>query len=180
MLTLMEKLLTHDACFCVCVPVESVCKLPGVMSVHEAHVWELAKGRNVASLHVRVCAEPADLCWAPGPAGRVGLHGQIQQLFHRAGVHSLTVQLERAEGPADPGHCSGVCVAPACVKLSCCPAGAVSVCDGKPSVSVCDGNPSSPSGDVAVDMLSAGSALLTHTHTHSLNTPDKYTESTKF
>ncbi|XP_056113696.1 zinc transporter 10 [Rhinichthys klamathensis goyatoka] len=163
---------------------ESVCKLPGVTSVHEAHVWELSKGRNVASLHVRVCPELADLSWAAGPAGRVGLHGQILQVFHRAGVHSVTVQLERAEGETDTGHCSGVCVSPACVKLSCCPAGAtsVSVCDGKPSVSVCDGNSSSPSGDVAVDMLNAGSALLrdTHTDTHSLNTPDKCAESTKF
>ncbi|CAM4728248.1 unnamed protein product [Leuciscus chuanchicus] len=172
---------------------ESVCKLPGVTSVHEAHVWELAKGRNVATLHVRVCPELADLSWAAGAAWRVGLHGQILQVFHRAGVHSVTVQLERAEGETDTGHCSGVCVSPACVKLSCCPAGStsvsvcdgkpsLSVCDGKPSLSVCDGNPSSPSGDVAVDMLNTGSALLrdTHTDTHSLNTPDKCTESTKF
>ncbi|XP_016371883.1 calcium/manganese antiporter SLC30A10 [Sinocyclocheilus rhinocerous] len=67
---------------------ESVCKLPGVASVHEAHVWELSKGQNVASLHVKVSADLQD------PA----LQTQIQQLFHRAGVHSVTVQLERANG----------------------------------------------------------------------------------
>ncbi|XP_042593593.1 zinc transporter 10-like [Cyprinus carpio] len=72
---------------------ESVCKLPGVASVHEAHVWELAKGRNVASLHVRVCADLQD------PA----LQTQIQQLFHLAGVHSVTVQLERADGETPCG-----------------------------------------------------------------------------
>ncbi|XP_059421581.1 zinc transporter 10 isoform X1 [Carassius carassius] len=67
---------------------ESVCSLPGVVSVHEAHVWELAKGRNVASLHVKVSSDLQD------PA----LQTQIQQLFHGAGVHSVTVQLERADG----------------------------------------------------------------------------------
>ncbi|XP_016149381.1 zinc transporter 10-like [Sinocyclocheilus grahami] len=67
---------------------ESVCRLPGVASVHEAHVWELSKGRNVASLHVKVSADLQD------PA----LQTQIQQLFQRAGVHSVTVQLERADG----------------------------------------------------------------------------------
>lgn len=72
---------------CVSVSVDSVCKLPGVASVHEAHVWELAKGRNVASLHVRVCADQQD------PA----LQTQIQQLFQSAGVHTVTVQLERAD-----------------------------------------------------------------------------------
>ncbi|XP_052428479.1 zinc transporter 10-like isoform X2 [Carassius gibelio] len=66
---------------------DSVCSLPGVVSVHQAHVWEIAKGRSVASLHVRVSS---DL----DPA----LQTQIQQLFHGAGVHSVTVQLERADG----------------------------------------------------------------------------------
>ncbi|XP_043110585.1 zinc transporter 10 [Puntigrus tetrazona] len=73
---------------------ESVCKLPGVASVHEAHVWELSKGRNVASLHVKVSADLQDST----------LQTQIQQLFQRAGVHSVTVQLERAD-----------------VEMSCCP-----------------------------------------------------------
>ncbi|XP_026079147.1 zinc transporter 10-like isoform X2 [Carassius auratus] len=66
---------------------DSVCSLPGVVSVHQAHVWEIAKGRSVASLHVRVSSDR-------DPA----LQTQIQQLFHGAGVHSVTVQLERADG----------------------------------------------------------------------------------
>ncbi|XP_067277664.1 zinc transporter 10 [Pseudorasbora parva] len=127
---------------------ESVCKLPGVLSVHEAHVWELAKGRNVGTLHVRVSPDQA-VCWA----SRSGLHGQVLELFHRAGVHSLTLQMERAE--AQPDSCSAACVSDACVKLSCCPNGAssVCVCDGDPSsVSVCNGDPASPSRDASVDM----------------------------
>ncbi|XP_067241827.1 zinc transporter 10 [Chanodichthys erythropterus] len=147
---------------------ESVCKLPGVLSVHEAHVWELAKGRNVASLHVRVSPDLHDQCWA---AGTSGLHAQILQVFHRAGVHSVTVQLERGEGEQDAGRCSAPCVSPACMKLSCCPGGAS-------SVSVCNGNPSSPSRDVAVDMLHGGTALLREKD--SQNEPEKYKESTKF
>nr|WLQ25305.1 solute carrier family 30 member 10 [Ctenopharyngodon idella] len=147
---------------------ESVCKLPGVLSVHEAHVWELAKGRNVASLHVRVFPDLHDQCWA---AGTSGLHAQILQVFHQAGVHSITVQLERGEGEQDAGRCSAPCVSPACMKLSCCPGGAS-------SVSVCNGNPSLPSRDVAVDMLHGGTALLTEKD--SQNKPEKYKESTKF
>ncbi|XP_050982751.1 zinc transporter 10 [Labeo rohita] len=116
---------------------ESVCKLPSVSSVHEAHVWELAKGRNVATLHVKVSADLSDPCW-----DRPALRTQIQQLFHRAGVHSVTVQLERADG--EPERCGAPCVSPACVKLSCCPVG--------PSA-VSHGNPVPPSGDVAVDVL---------------------------
>ncbi|KTF74874.1 hypothetical protein cypCar_00038140 [Cyprinus carpio] len=116
---------------------EGVCKLPGVASVHEAHVWELAKGRNVASLHVKVSGDPQDVCW-----DRPALHAQIQQLFHRAGVHSVTVQLERADG--EPERCGAPCVSPACLKLSCCPTGASTVCRGSPVP---------PSGDVTVHML---------------------------
>ncbi|KAL1263746.1 hypothetical protein QQF64_006485 [Cirrhinus molitorella] len=116
---------------------ENVCKLPSVSSVHEAHVWELAKGRNVASLHVKVSCDPADACW-----DRPALHAQIQQLFHRAGVHSVTVQLERADG--EPDRCGTPCVSPACVKLSCCPTGVTAVTHG---------NPAPRSGDVAVDLL---------------------------
>uniref|UniRef100_A0A8C1SS96 Solute carrier family 30 member 10 n=1 Tax=Cyprinus carpio TaxID=7962 RepID=A0A8C1SS96_CYPCA len=116
---------------------EGVCKLPGVASVHEAHVWELAKGRNVASLHVKVSGDPQDVCW-----DRPALHAQIQQLFHRAGVHSVTVQLERADG--EPERCGAPCVSPECLKLSCCPTGASTVCRGSPVP---------PSGDVTVHML---------------------------
>ncbi|XP_056326967.1 zinc transporter 10 [Danio aesculapii] len=100
---------------------ESVCRLPGVSSVHEAHVWELAKGRNVASLHVKLQA-PAGALWA-----QVSLQQQITQIFHRAGVHSLTLQLELADSDAD-SSCSAPCLSSSCQKLSCCPAGPVCVC----------------------------------------------------
>ncbi|XP_026133531.1 zinc transporter 10-like [Carassius auratus] len=116
---------------------ESVCRLPSVVSVHEAHVWEIAKGRNVASLHVKVSSEPQEVCW-----DRPALHAQIQQLFHRAGVHSVTVQLESADG--EPERCEVPCVSPACLKLSCCPSGVSTVYRGSPVP---------PSGDVTVLML---------------------------
>ncbi|KAJ1157673.1 hypothetical protein NDU88_010377 [Pleurodeles waltl] len=38
---------------------EKIKIVPGVGSIHEVHVWELAGGRNVASLHVK-CKDPSD------------------------------------------------------------------------------------------------------------------------
>ncbi|XP_051507187.1 zinc transporter 10-like, partial [Myxocyprinus asiaticus] len=145
---------------------ENVCKLAGVTSVHEAHVWELAKGRNVASLHVKVSPDLHDPCWETS-----GLHRQILEVFHCAGVHSVTLQFECSEGEQDSGHCNTPCLSPACRKLSCCPGGAT-------SVSVCHGNPSSPSGDVTVDMLDGSNTLLREKE--SKHASDKHTESTKF
>ncbi|XP_052007191.1 zinc transporter 10-like [Xyrauchen texanus] len=145
---------------------ENVCKLAGVVSVHEAHVWELAKGRNVASLHVKVSPDLHAPCWETS-----GLHRQILEVFHRAGVHSVTLQFERSDGEQDSGPCNTPCLSPACRTLSCCPGGAT-------SVSVCNGNPSSPSGDVTVDLLDGSNTLLGQKE--SKHTSDKHSESTPF
>ncbi|XP_051945544.1 zinc transporter 10-like [Xyrauchen texanus] len=137
---------------------ENVCKLAGVVSVHEAHVWELAKGRNVASLHVKVSPDLRAPCWETS-----GLHGQILEVFHRAGVHSVTLQFERSDGDQDAGHCNTPCLSPACRKLSCCPGGATSMCHRILS---------SSSGDVTVDELESSNTLLKHTP--DKHTPDKH------
>ncbi|XP_076831493.1 calcium/manganese antiporter SLC30A10-like [Brachyhypopomus gauderio] len=97
---------------------ENVCELPGVLGVHDAHVWLLTKGRTVATLHVRVAEDLHHSL-----AELEGLHMHVRQVFHKAGIHSLTVQLEFGDGGVKTSHCSAPCLSPTCMKISCCPAG---------------------------------------------------------
>ncbi|XP_056617450.1 zinc transporter 10 [Triplophysa dalaica] len=125
---------------------ENVRKLSRVVSVHELHIWELSKGRNVATLHVKVSADLHEASWRTGISS---LHREIREVFHYAGVHSVTVQFEHVDG----GHCDTPCLSSSCVKLSCCPAGAA-------SASVLHGNSASPSEDRIVDTLDVSNTLL--------------------
>lgn len=103
---------------------EDLSRVPGVLSVHELHVWELARDRNVASVHVR-CAD--------GSAFAL-LSYRVREVFHRAGVHSVTIQPEFDEGGDGP-HCSAPCLSASCQSKLCCtgPAAPLSVCNGKPA-----------------------------------------------
>lgn len=96
--------------------VEDVCQLPGVLGVHEVHVWELAKDRNVASMHVKVTA---DLESSKRETRR--LQVRIREAFHRLGVHSVTLQMEFADEEMDSSHCDAPCISDDCLKQSCCP-----------------------------------------------------------
>uniref|UniRef100_A0AAY5EK85 Cation efflux protein transmembrane domain-containing protein n=1 Tax=Electrophorus electricus TaxID=8005 RepID=A0AAY5EK85_ELEEL len=89
-----------------------------VLSVHDAHVWLLTKGRTVATLHVRVAKE---LHRSLGELET--LHRHVREVFHKAGIHSVTAQLEFGDGGLKPSHCSAPCLSPTCMKISCCPAG---------------------------------------------------------
>lgn len=97
--------------------VEDVCRLPGVLSVHEVHVWELARDRNVASMHVKLTS---DLESSEGEIRR--LHVLIREVFHSLGVHSVTLQMEFADEDMDNSHCTTPCISYDCLKQSCCPA----------------------------------------------------------
>ncbi|KAI5611693.1 zinc transporter 10 [Silurus asotus] len=95
---------------------EEVCQLPGVLGIHEVHVWELAKDRNVASLHVKVTS---DLESSKSEIRR--LHKQIREVFHRLGVHSVTLQMEFVDEEMENSHCVAPCISYDCLKDSCCP-----------------------------------------------------------
>ncbi|KAJ8401167.1 hypothetical protein AAFF_G00387490 [Aldrovandia affinis] len=88
---------------------EDISRIPGVQSVHEFHVWELSRGRNVATLHVR-CADPSSFGL---------LSHRVREVFHLAGVHSVTIQPEFGEGGDGP-LCRAPCLSPACQSRSCC------------------------------------------------------------
>ncbi|NXX70886.1 ZNT10 protein, partial [Spizella passerina] len=84
--------------------------VPGVSSLHEVHVWELASGRNIATLHVK-CQTPSDY---------QGAAYQIRKVFHEAGVHSVTIQPEYADHKTSHLLCSSPCISKACDSHLCC------------------------------------------------------------
>ncbi|XP_072532881.1 calcium/manganese antiporter SLC30A10-like [Salminus brasiliensis] len=107
---------------------EDVCRLPCVLSIHEAHMFQLTKGRFVATLHVRVTPELHS-----SQSGVIALHRQIREVFHKVRIHSVTIQLELGEGVLHDCRCSTPCLSRACLKNSCCHADV-------PALSVCKAN----------------------------------------
>lgn len=61
-------------------------KVSGVQQIHELHVWSLVDGTNIGTAHV-VCANNA--------AAQV--RAELRGVFHKFGVHSVTVQTEPAD-----------------------------------------------------------------------------------
>ncbi|NWS93695.1 ZNT10 protein, partial [Mionectes macconnelli] len=84
--------------------------VPGVSSLHEVHVWELASGKNIATLHVK-CQTPADYQNAAY---------KIREIFHEAGVHSVTIQPEYVDHKTSELLCSSPCISKACDSQLCC------------------------------------------------------------
>ncbi|KAG9121162.1 hypothetical protein FRC07_002999, partial [Ceratobasidium sp. 392] len=63
-------------------------KVPGVLAVHELHVWQLSEAKSVASVHVRV----------DHPMEFMTVAARVRGVLHAFGVHSSTIQPEYAEG----------------------------------------------------------------------------------
>ncbi|NWR20988.1 ZNT10 protein, partial [Emberiza fucata] len=89
---------------------DRLARVPGVSSLHEVHVWELAGGRNIATLHIK-CQTPSDYR---------GAAYQIRKVFHEAGVHSVTIQPEYADHKTSHLLCSSPCISKACDSHLCC------------------------------------------------------------
>jgi len=62
-------------------------RIPGVLSIHEFHIWQLAGNRIIASAHVR-CQTLADY---------MAIANQLKEFFHNEGIHSTTIQPEFME-----------------------------------------------------------------------------------
>ncbi|XP_019405033.1 PREDICTED: zinc transporter 10 [Crocodylus porosus] len=84
--------------------------VPGVSSLHEVHVWELAGGKNIATLHVK-CQAPSDYQDASY---------NIRKVFHEAGIHSVTIQPEYIGNKPSELMCSSPCISKACASQLCC------------------------------------------------------------
>lgn len=59
-------------------------EIPGVLAVHEFHVWQLAGDRIIASAHIR-CHNLQDY---------MRIAGSVKEFFHNEGIHSTTIQPE--------------------------------------------------------------------------------------
>uniref|UniRef100_A0A452IAT0 Uncharacterized protein n=1 Tax=Gopherus agassizii TaxID=38772 RepID=A0A452IAT0_9SAUR len=85
--------------------------VPGVCSLHEVHVWELAGGKNIATLHVK-CQTTSDYQDASY---------KMREVFHEAGIHSVTIQPEYIDHKTSELICSSPCISKACASQLCCP-----------------------------------------------------------
>ncbi|XP_009865695.1 PREDICTED: zinc transporter 10, partial [Apaloderma vittatum] len=89
---------------------ERLARVPGVSSLHEVHVWELAGGKNIATLHIK-CQTPKDYQDASY---------KIRKVFHEAGIHSVTIQPEYIDHKTSQLLCSSPCISKACDSQLCC------------------------------------------------------------
>ncbi|XP_008124065.2 calcium/manganese antiporter SLC30A10 isoform X1 [Anolis carolinensis] len=85
-------------------------EVPGVSSIHEVHVWELVKGKNIATLHLK-CDSRSDYEEASS---------KMREVFHEAGVHSVTIQPEYLDFKSPEILCSSPCISKACDSHLCC------------------------------------------------------------
>ncbi|GAA5946366.1 hypothetical protein JCM3765_000216 [Sporobolomyces pararoseus] len=110
----------------------SIASVPGVINVHDLHVWSLSESKIVASVHIMV----------KGP-DLVVVSREIKKRFHRFGIHSSTIQPEivansnevpsiarsashisataAAEIGLEQEGCPVLCVDDSCRDASCCP-----------------------------------------------------------
>ncbi|KAL8286262.1 hypothetical protein RQP46_004750 [Phenoliferia psychrophenolica] len=102
----------------------AIAAVPGVLNVHELHIWSLSESKTVCSVHVMTAGD--DFV----PASKA-----IRRVLHRFGVHSSTIQPEIVGGsdtPAtqtveetvaetDQDGCLVLCVDDSCRTSSCCP-----------------------------------------------------------
>ena len=76
---------------------EDIEELPGILSCHHLHVWQLSDAKIVASLHVQVEFDFK----GEGSARYMLLARQVRRCLHEYGIHSSTIQPEFC---LDSGH----------------------------------------------------------------------------
>ncbi|XP_013911680.1 PREDICTED: zinc transporter 10 [Thamnophis sirtalis] len=85
-------------------------EVPGVSSIHELHVWEFIKGKNIATLHVK-CHSTSDY-----PVASY----KMREVFHEEGIHSVTIQPEYLDHNCPKVLCSTPCISRSCDPQLCC------------------------------------------------------------
>lgn len=95
--------------------------VPGVVSVHELHVWQLSETTTVASVHVLIQPDSDYMVVA----------NNIREIMHSQGIHSVTIQPEffngslsdisDVEDETDERTCLIRCPPDQCVADTCCP-----------------------------------------------------------
>ncbi|PGH18174.1 hypothetical protein AJ80_04561 [Polytolypa hystricis UAMH7299] len=93
---------------------EDIEQLPGVLSCHHFHVWQLSDTKLVASLHIQVSCDIK----GEGSDRYMELARQVRKCLHEYGIHSSTIQPEFSPesdsdeaangsspaGPSEGGH----------------------------------------------------------------------------
>ncbi|TXT13072.1 hypothetical protein VHUM_01473 [Vanrija humicola] len=113
---LMQGVPTHVSLEDVRKAIKSV---PGVVSVHELHVWQLSETTVVASVHVLILRG----------SDYMQVANEIRHVLHSHGIHSVTIQPEFSDAAgdsdddADAGErsCLIRCPPEQCVADTCCP-----------------------------------------------------------
>jgi zinc transporter 1 len=89
-------------------------QVPGVIAVHEFHIWQLAGNRIIASAHIR-CQNLADY---------MRIADEVKKFFHNEGIHSTTIQpefIELEQIPLIAGFdCALECPDKLCYPNTCC------------------------------------------------------------
>jgi zinc transporter 1 len=70
----------------------AILDVPGVLSVHELHVWQLSEAKVVASVHIA----------APRQVDFMVVAGQVREKLHHHGIHSCTIQPEYHQSNSPP------------------------------------------------------------------------------
>ncbi|KAI0173577.1 cation efflux protein [Hypoxylon sp. FL1284] len=113
---------------------EDIRALPGVMSCHHVHIWQLSDTKVVASMHVQVAFPTTQ----EGAEKYMELAKRARKCLHAYGIHSATIQPEfcldqdcnhnddgsmTLDGQASPHYGSDVCLLECvddCVGQGCC------------------------------------------------------------
>ncbi|CAB4252657.1 similar to Saccharomyces cerevisiae YOR316C COT1 Vacuolar transporter that mediates zinc transport into the vacuole [Maudiozyma barnettii] len=64
---------------------DEILEIPGILAVHDFHIWNLTEATTIASIHVKLDISPEEF---------VSTAKLIRHIFHNHGVHSATVQPE--------------------------------------------------------------------------------------
>jgi zinc transporter 1 len=89
-------------------------RVPGVLSVHELHIWSLCQNKTVASAHI--VTNEVEV------RGFMRQAKLVKECFHAYGIHSVTLQAEAPNGAVldileakSPLSCGNLCE-----NLTCC------------------------------------------------------------
>ncbi|KAJ5655847.1 hypothetical protein N7507_007797 [Penicillium longicatenatum] len=79
-------------------------RIPGILAIHELHIWRLNQTKSLASAHVVLDGDMLDF---------ESLAKTIRECFHEYGIHSITLQPEaytrqETPSPAAAESCTGV------------------------------------------------------------------------
>ncbi|XP_063775934.1 calcium/manganese antiporter SLC30A10-like [Pseudophryne corroboree] len=89
---------------------QKIAQVPGVRSIHEIHIWELASGKNIATLHVKFHFL----------SDYMAANRDIRNIFHAEGVHAVTLQAEFTDEKDVSLACDAPCISKKCDPNLCC------------------------------------------------------------